>query len=257
MDLGIEGRSAMVVGSTSGLGLAIAHELAAEGARVAFCGRRFEVAQEQASRHRSAIGVALDLGDPASVEDAVLQVSNAFDAIDILVLNGGGPPPGQASTLIADDLNPALRNLLIAQIQLVSLVLPQMRHSGWGRIVAVGSSGIQQPIGHLVQSNAARSALAAYLKTLATEVAAEGITVNTVVPGRIDTARIAILDSKAAERQGVDPATARRRSESGLPMQRYGIPEEFAAVAAFLCSARASYVSGSQVRVDGGSISAL
>jgi 3-oxoacyl-[acyl-carrier protein] reductase len=257
MNLGLQGKTALVAGSTSGIGLAIAKALAGEGIRVALCGRRLDVAEREASSLPGAIGVRLDLTSDASVELAVDEVTSTFGGIDIVVLNGGGPPPCGASELTAPNLAEWLSPMLLAQIHLVSLVLPKMRASGWGRVLAVGSSGVQQPIPHLAISNIARSALAAYLKTLAGEVARDGVTVNLVLPGRIDTERVAALDKNAAARDGVDVTVIRDRSQAAIPLGRYGRPEEFGDVAAFLCSDRASYVTGAQIRVDGGAIVAL
>jgi 3-oxoacyl-[acyl-carrier protein] reductase len=257
MNLGLQGKTALVAGSTSGIGLAIAKALAGEGIQVALCGRRLDVAEREASSLPGAIGVRLDLTSDASVELAVDEVTGTFGGIDIVVLNGGGPPPCAASELTATNLAEWLSPMLLAQIHLVSLVLPKMRASGWGRVLAVGSSGVQQPIPHLAISNIARSALAAYLKTLAGEVARDGVTVNLVLPGRIDTERVAALDKNAAARDGVDVTVIRDRSQAAIPLGRYGRPEEFGDVAAFLCSDRASYVTGAQIRVDGGAIVAL
>jgi len=257
MNLGLQGKTALVAGSTSGIGLAIAKALAGEGIRVALCGRRLDVAEREASSLPGAIGVRLDLTSDASVELAVDEVTSTFGGIDIVVLNGGGPPPCGASELTAPNLAEWLSPMLLAQIHLVSLVLPKMRASGWGRVLAVGSSGVQQPIPHLAISNIARSALAAYLKTLAGEVARDGVTVNLVLPGRIDTERVAALDKNAAARDGVDETVIRDRSQAAIPLGRYGRPEEFGDVAAFLCSDRASYVTGAQIRVDGGAIATL
>lgn len=146
----------------------------------------------------------------------------------------------------------AVETLLLAQIRLVSAVLPAMRERGWGRILAIGSSGVRQPIPNLVRSNVARAGLAAYLKTLAGEVARDGVTVNMILPGRIDTDRVAALDAGQAECRGVDVESVRRESAERIPVGRYGRPEEFADMATFLCGERASYVTGTQVRVDGG-----
>lgn len=257
MNLGLQGKTALVAGSTSGIGLAIAKALAGEGTRVALCGRRLDVAEREASSLPGAIGVRLDLTSDASVEFAVDEVTSTFGDIDIVVLNGGGPPPCAASELTAPNLAEWLSPMLLGQIHLVSLVLPKMRASGWGRVLAVGSSGVQQPIPHLAISNIARSGLAAYLKTLAGEVARDGVTVNVILPGRIDTERVAALDKNAAARDGVDETVIRDRSQAAIPLGRYGRPEEFGDVAAFLCSDRASYVTGAQIRVDGGAIAAL
>ena len=252
MDLGLKGRTAVVCGSTSGLGLAIARTLADEGANVVISGRRAEAARAEAARLPSAVGVEVDLSDVAGPAHLVSRAQEHFGSIDVMVLNAGGPPPGPATELTPESTLPALQTLLLAQMELVSLVLPGMRERGWGRLVAVGSSGVQQPLANLALSNVARAGLAAYLKTLAAEVEADGVTVNVVLPGRIDTNRVAALDAGEASRQGIDVAETRRRSESTIPAGRYGRPEEFAAVVAFLCSAAAAYVTGEQVRCDGG-----
>lgn len=255
MDLGLRGRTALVVGSTSGLGLAVAQALGREHAHVVLCGRRGSLAEKRAAELPSAIGVELDLTEPATVHDAMARAATAFGTIDVLVLNAGGPPPGPAVELTSRSMAEAMEILLLAQIDLVSMVLPDMRNRGWGRILAIGSSGVQQPIPHLVRSNVARAGLAAYLKTLAGEVARDGVTVNMVLPGRIDTDRVAGLDTAQAERRGIDTEMVRSQSEALIPAGRYGRTEEFADVAAFLCGERASYVTGSQVRVDGGLLS--
>lgn len=257
MDLELAGRKAMVVGSTSGVGLAIATALSAEGAAVALSGRREDVAGKLAADLDGAVGVPLDLADPASVVAGVKAAQAALGELDILVLNSGGPPPGPAAALTLEGLESSLRMLVMSQVQLVSLLLPGMRERGWGRVVAVGSSGVQQPIANLASSNVARGALASYLKTLAGEVGRDGVTVNMVLPGRIDTGRVASLDQAAAQRRGEDVATVRRASEAAIPLGRYGTPKEFGDVAAFLCSPRASYVTGAQIRVDGGAIASL
>ncbi len=252
MDLGLGGRTAVVCGSTSGLGLAVARALAQEGANVVVSGRRGGAAQEQAARLPSALAVEVDLADPQGPAHLVDEARRRFGAVDVMVLNAGGPSPGGAVDVTPESTQAALDTLLLAQQRLVQLVLPQMRERGWGRLVAVGSSGVQQPLANLALSNIARAGLAAYLKTLAAEVAADGVTVNMVLPGRIDTDRVAALDRGAAERGGIDVAEARRRSEATIPAGRYGTPEEFASVVAFLCSAAAAYVTGEQVRCDGG-----
>lgn len=256
MDTGLQGRTALVLGSTSGIGLAIGRALDSEGAHVVLSGRRGDKARAQAQELGSGRGVEVDLtrvGDPASL---VAEVREHFGPVDVLVLNGGGPPPGDATGFDDDQLQAALAQNLLHQRHLVEAVLPDMRAAGWGRIIAVGSSGVQQPIAGLALSNIARAGLAAYLKSLTPVVARDGITVNMVLPGRIDTERVAGLDSTAAARDGISPQEARGRSEAGIPAGRYGRPEEFAAVAVFLASTAASYVNGEQIRCDGGLVGA-
>jgi len=160
VDLQLKGRGALVLGATSGLGRAVAEGLAAEGARTAFTGRRGEVAREAASRYPGAIGLELDVADPESVRRGIAEVADKFGAIDILVLNSGGPPPGTAAELTPGEMETSLNTLLLAQIGLVSQVLPAMRRRKWGRIVSIGSSGVEAPIAGLARSNAARAALA-------------------------------------------------------------------------------------------------
>jgi 3-oxoacyl-[acyl-carrier protein] reductase len=252
MDLGIEGRTAVVLGATSGLGAAVAEGLAAEGVNVVVVGRDAARVEERAAALPSAVGVVADLTDPdapAAIADAARE---AFGDVDILVLNGGGPRPGTAAALAAADVDAAVGLLVRPHVALVEQLLGGMLERGWGRIVAIGSSGVQQPIANLAASNVGRAALAGYLKTLASEVAGQGVTVNMVLPGRIDTDRVAMLDRAAAERQGTSVEEARRGSEAAIPVGRYGTPQEFAAVAVFLAGEPAGYVTGEQLRCDGG-----
>lgn len=254
MDLGITGRTAIVLGATSGLGAAIAEGLALEGANVVVVGRDKARAQQLAASLGTAVAVAADLTDEDSPERVLAAAEEAFGHVDILVLNGGGPKPGTARALTPADVDSAVDLLVRPHVALVSAVLPAMTDRGWGRIIAVGSSGVQQPLPNLTASNVGRAALAGYLKTLASEVAASGVTVNMVVPGRIDTDRVGQLDRAAAARTGTTPEEVRTASQATIPTGRYGAPEEFAAVAVFLASARAGYVTGEQVRCDGGLI---
>ncbi|EMY34167.1 short-chain dehydrogenase/reductase SDR [Arthrobacter crystallopoietes BAB-32] len=254
MDTGLKGKNVLVPGSSSGIGLAIAQALAEEGANVVLAARREDVVQAEAAKLPSAIGVGLDLTDDQAPAALVEAAEKAFGPIDVLVLNGGGPPPGGAAEVTDEQVLAATHQLLLQHIRLTNLVLPGMRERGWGRIVAVGSSGVQQPLANLALSNIGRAGLAGYLKTLAAEVAADGVTVNMVLPGRIDTDRVASLDAAAAKRTGRTPEEARRSSEAGIPAGRYGKPEEFAAVVAFLAGVPAAYVTGEQIRVDGGMV---
>jgi 3-oxoacyl-[acyl-carrier protein] reductase len=256
MDTGLKGRTAVVPGASSGLGLAVARALAAEGANVVLGGRRGELVREEASSLASAVGVEVDLTDPGAADALVGAAQDHFGPVDVLVLNGGGPPPGLAVDFTTEQLADAIALLVQPHQRLVRAVLPGMRGRGFGRIVAIGSSGVQAPLERLVASNAARAALAGYLKTLATEVAADGVTVNMVLPGRIATDRTTAIDNATAERNGTTPEAARTQSEATIPAGRYGTPDEFAAVVAFLASGAASYVTGEQIRCDGGLVRA-
>jgi 3-oxoacyl-[acyl-carrier protein] reductase len=261
MDLGIHGKTALVAASTGGLGLATATALAADGANVVITGRRADVAEQVAARLRgaggSAIGVAVDLtvdGGPAA---AVAAATEAFGLVDILVLNGPGPKPSAAAALTGDDIASAFDLLVKPQHALVAAVLPGMRERRWGRILAIGSSGIAAPLPNLALSNTGRAALAGYLKTLAAEVALDGVTVNLVLPGRINTERVVAIDEAAAKRRGSTFEAIQQESRATIPARRYGDPAEFGAAAAFLCSGPASYITGVALRVDGGLVRSL
>jgi 3-oxoacyl-[acyl-carrier protein] reductase len=252
----LTGRTALVLASTSGLGLAVARELLAHGAEVVVTGRDGRRAAEVAATlSGSATGIGIDLADPHSV-GRFLDRWGAL-AADILVLNSGGPPPGAARSLAADSLRSCLEMLLVSQITITTFVLSGMLARGWGRIVAIGSSGVRQPLPGLAASNIARAGLAAFIKTLAAEVAAGGVTANMVLPGRIDTERVTMLDAAQAEARSVDVETVRRESRATIPVGRYGEVAEFAAAVRFLCDPSSSYITGTQVRVDGGLVRSM
>lgn len=257
MDLGIAGRTAVVCASTSGLGEAIARALAAEGAHVVVSGRRGERARQIADELPSAVGVEVDLTGPGDDERLLAAAREAFGEIDILVLNGPGPSPGPAAEVTESDVDQAIDTLLRPHVRMVGAVLPGMRERSWGRILAVGSSGISAPLPNLALSNLGRAALAGYLKTLAAEVAADGVTVNLLLPGRIATDRAAALDRGRADRSGRSVDDVEEEAIAQIPAGRYGEPAEFGGVAAFLCSRHASYVTGTAVRCDGGLVDSL
>lgn len=252
MDLGIAGRTALVCASTSGLGLAVARALAAEGAHTVICGRRGELAAREAAALPNAHGVEIDLAQPNAAQRLVAETVRVFGAVEILVLNGGGPAPGTAGEQTTGSLREAVDHLLLVPQQLIGLCLPDMLTAGWGRVIAVGSSGVVEPIPGLAQSNVGRAALGGLLKTLAGEVAAHGVTVNMLLPGRVATDRVAALDQYRASQARRTVEEERRNAEQAIPAGRYGLPREFGAAAAFLASEQAAYITGVQLRVDGG-----
>jgi 3-oxoacyl-[acyl-carrier protein] reductase len=252
VDLRISGKTAIVCASTSGLGRATAEALAREGVNVVVCGRRRKLAEEIAAGLPRAIGVGVDLMVDAEVDQLLAATEKAFGPVHILVLNGPGPRSGQVTDIADGELEDAMRSLMTVHQKMVSRVLPGMLERRWGRILAVGSSTVVAPIAHLALSGVGRAALAIYLKMLATEVAASGVTVNMLLPGRIATDRLTQFDADRAAREGVELAAVTAASTADIPAHRYGEPGEFGAVAAFLCSELASYVTGSAVRCDGG-----
>lgn len=257
MDLGLHGKTALVCASTAGLGEATARTLAAEGARVVVCGRRGDLAKSIAAELPEAVGVEVDLTAPDGPAALVAAAVEAFGDVDILVTNSPGPPPGGSVDIDDQDIVAAVESLVLPHQRLVSLVLPGMRERGWGRILAIASVGVVAPIPSLALSNIGRAALGGYLKTLATEVARDRVTVNLLLPGRIATERTVQMNTFRAEREGVPVEEFAARAQAAIPVGRYGTPAEFGAVAAFLCSDLASYVTGTAVRCDGGAVPTL
>jgi len=241
VDLGLAGRTAIVCGATSGMGLAIAAALAAEGANVAMFGRRRELLEREAERI-GALAVRGDLTDPQALEALVAGTMEAFGGVDVLVLNGGGPPRGPALGITAEQVEEAVELLLLPHVRLVSLCLPHLRAGGRGRIVAIESTSVKEPIANLALSNAVRPGVVGWLRTLSSEIGADGITVNTVAPGRIDTDRF-----RAAWPDGLSDA-----ERDLIALRRVGTAAEVAAVACFLASDAAAYVTGTTIAVDGG-----
>ena len=256
MDLGITGRTAVVLGASGGLGSAIAVRLAEEGVNVAAAGRSADRLADTVKRVEAAGVKALpltwDLGDLDRVDGHVSDVENALGPVDILVNNTGGPPPTAAAGQDATTWRTSFEQMVLAVIVLTDRVLPGMRERGWGRIVTSTSSGALSPIPNLALSNTLRASLHTWSKTLASEVGRDGVTSNIIVPGRIATGRTQFLDERRAEREGRTADDVMADSAASMAVGRYGNPEEYADVAVFLCSERASYVTGSVVRVDGG-----
>ena len=252
MDLGLHGKRALVLGASRGLGAAIARALAAEGAIVIAAARTLADAPLQDAGPGAVIARQLDVGKLASVDaicDALLP-----EGVDVLVNNSGGPPPGTALGAKHADWITQFEAMAANLFHLTDRLLPPMQARQWGRIITIGSSGIEQPLPNLVLSNGIRSAVLGWSKTLAAEVAAQGITVNMVLPGRIRTERTAQLDKIAAQKSGASVEQEEAKSSATIPMRRYGEPQEFASVVAFLASNAASYVTGSMIRIDGGAI---
>jgi 3-oxoacyl-[acyl-carrier protein] reductase len=245
VDLGLDGRVALVTGASAGIGRAIAAVLVAEGARVAVTSRSRDRIVSAAGAV-GATGLVWDSADLDGVPALVASVEEALRGpVDVLVCNTGGPPAGPDPLAFSrEDWEAAHRTLVLAPMALVRTVLPGMRDRGWGRILNVGSTSVREPLPHLMLSNAERSAALAAFKTLAREVAGDGVTLNTVMPGRILTDR---LISTAGSAEAAEAA-----ARGAVPAARVGTVEEIAAVAAFLCSERASYVTGVALAMDGG-----
>jgi 3-oxoacyl-[acyl-carrier protein] reductase len=241
MDLGLKGRTAIVCGASSGLGLATAEALAVEGANVTMFARRREVLVREADRI-GALAVRGNVSNPRDLTAAVQRTVEAFGGLDILVWNSGGPPPGPATAITPESVEEAVELLLAPLVRLVDLCLPHLVQSEGGRILVFTSSAVKEPTEHLALSNTIRPGVTGYAKSLARELGPQEVTVNCVAPGRIDTARLAQLYPDG-------PSEADLKA---IPLGRWGTPQEFGDVACFLASDRARYVTGTTVVVDGG-----
>jgi 3-oxoacyl-[acyl-carrier protein] reductase len=245
MDLGIDGRVALVLGASRGLGRAVAEALGREGARVALAARSVDGLEAVAAGIDGETAVvAVDTGDADAVAALPERVASALGPVEILVLNTGGPPGGQALDADLETWTDAYRSLVLAPVILAKLCVPAMRERGWGRIVSISSTSIREPIPNLTLSNANRAATAGFLATLAREVAADGVTVNTIATGRFATERLASLHGsiEAAEEQ----------ARADVPAGRLGRPEEYGDLVTFVCSERAAYLTGTTIPLDGG-----
>jgi len=233
MDLGIGGRTAIVCGASAGMGLATAEALCAEGANVAMFARRRDELEREAER-LAALPVRGDLTNPKDLERLVEKTLEAFGGIDILVNNGGGPPRTSALEMTDETVEDAVELLLLSAIRLTNLCLPHLRQSGHGRVINITSSSVREPIDNLALSNSVRPGVIGWAKTLAREIGPDGVTVNSIAPGRIETARLLAKDAE------------------DIPLRRVGQPKEIGDVICFLASDRASYVTGAVIPVDGG-----
>jgi 3-oxoacyl-[acyl-carrier protein] reductase len=246
MDLGIAGKRAAVAAASKGLGLGVAQALAAEGVRVAICGRDRATVEAAAARiGNDAVGLVADLSAVEGAVEFVEAARTALGGIDILVPNNGGPPPGDFGHTTVDQYLAAFELNCRTAIAMCYEAVPAMREQQWGRVVAITSLAVRQPMPYLILSNTARAGLTGFLRTLARDVAADGVTVNSLLPGLHATDRVAALHG-----DGGDPA-------AGIPAGTIGDPDDFGRVAAFLCSQHASYVTGTAIQVDGGAYGAL
>lgn len=245
MDLGIEGRVALVMGASKGIGQGIAGALAREGARLAISSRSMDsLDRAEAEIGTEAVKLEADTNDLERVKELPGEVAGRLGPVEILVTNTGGPPPGGALDHEGEEWDAAYRSLVHAPRLLVERVLPGMRERGWGRIVNVASTSVREPIPGLALSNAHRMALVGLFKTLANEVAGDGVTVNTVATGLIATDRLAALHGSMEE--------AERNARENVPVGRLGTPDEYGDLVAFICSDRAGYLTGTVIPLDGG-----
>lgn len=246
MELGLNGRTAIVCGASAGIGLGIAEALAAEGANVAMFARRRDVLEREADRV-GGLAVRGDVTVPADLERLVEQTLEAFGGLDIVVHNSGGPPRTTALEMDEERIEAAVQLLLVSAVRLTALCLPLLERSGQGRIVTVTSSTVKEPVDNLALSNAVRPGVVGWAKTLARELGPKGITVNCIAPGRIDTARL----------MEVYPDGPTDADLAAIPLRRLGTPREIGDLVAFLCSARGAYISGATIPVDGGLLRTL
>lgn len=262
MDLGLKDKVALVAASSQGLGRAVAEELGAEGASLILCARDGRTLADTAAaiaEHTGAhvLAVPADVTVTEDIKRLVDAGNERFGRIDILVTNAGGPPAGRFEQLTREQWEQAIRLTLLSAVELTRQVLPGMKERRWGRIINITSIAVKQPVENLLLSNSLRAGLTGFARTLANEVAADGITVNNVLPGYTRTERLDELAEMMAEKQGISAGEFRGKWEKEIPMGRLGEPREFAAMVAFLASERASYVTGTSVQVDGGWIRSL
>jgi 3-oxoacyl-[acyl-carrier protein] reductase len=258
MDLQLKEKTALILGGSKGLGRGVADALAAEGVAVALVARGQEAldraVSEITSRGGKAVGFAADLANWPSVEDAANAARKQLGAIDILLNNSGGPPPSGVAGVSAKVWEDQFHAMVLPFFRLTDLLLGDMRARKWGRILNVASISVVEPLAAIGVSNTLRSAVVGWAKTLATETARDGITVNTLLPGVIATDRTVQMSRIAAERQKISIEEAIERTAQTIPVGRVGTAAEFGAVAAFLASPLAAYVTGSLIRIDGGSL---
>jgi 3-oxoacyl-[acyl-carrier protein] reductase len=257
MDLDLHNKTALVCGASQGLGFAIAEALAHEGCKVGLLARNAAKldghVRDFGAHGLDAVALPADMGDWPQVEAQL----KSFGSPDILVNNSGGPPPVDVTKVDPDLWRRQFETMVLNQMRLTEAVLPHMRAKRFGRILCIASTSIVEPFASLAISNSLRAALAGWMKTLSGQVAADGVTVNMLLPGSFATERIDSLNAREAEARGVAVAQVVSESSAEIPLGRYGEPKEFGAVAAFLASPKASYVTGQMIRIDGGSTRSL
>jgi 3-oxoacyl-[acyl-carrier protein] reductase len=257
MDLQIEGKVFMVAASSKGLGFGIASELAKNGATVCLASRTKSEVEAAAQKLRVETNATVhasvfDASDAQSIENWVNEVAQSFERIDGLVVNAGGPPPGNFDDFTDENWQAAFNLTLMSAVRMIRGVLPHMRTGGGGSILTITSLSVKEPINGLLLSNVFRSGVASLVKSLANELAGENIRVNNLIPGRIDTDRVKALDKNLSEKQGIPVEKIKQKNESAIPLGRYGTTEEFGKAGAFLLSDAASYITGASLVVDGG-----
>ncbi len=256
MDLGLQGKVVMVAGASRGLGNAIAHCLQSEGANLSLSSSDTKAIALAGEALPESLAVLCNVRDPLQIRNWVEATLERFGRIDALVVNAGGPPPGGFDDFADEDWESAFELTLLSAVRLVRAVLPALRKSR-GNILFMTSSSVKEPIDFLLLSNVMRSGVASLAKSLSRTLAADGLRVNTIVPGIVETDRIRTLVSNQAAAAGIDAVTQERAMQTLIPMGRFGEPEEFARVATFLLSSAASYINGETVTVDGGTMKTL
>lgn len=262
MDLGLKDRVAVVTGGSMGLGLAVARELAREGARVVVSARdeaRLREAAEEIGRETGGevLAIPADMTRPGQIRALVERTVEAWGAVDIAVANAGGPPGTRFETTSAEQFEAAVQMNLMGTVRLAQEVVPHMKRRRWGRFIAITSVSVKQPLAGLVLSNTARAGVVGFMKTLATETAPHGILCNVVAPGFMRTGRVEDLAAERARNEGRSQEEVMAEMGSRIPLGRMGEPEELAALVAFLASERAGYVTGTTIQVDGGFVQGL
>ncbi len=257
MNLNIEGKVFMVAASSKGLGFGIARELAKNGATVCLASRTKNEVEAAAQKLRTKTNATVhasvfDASEAKSIENWVNEVAQAFERIDGLVVNAGGPPPGNFDDFTDDDWQAAFNLTLMSAVRMIRGVLPHMRSGGGGSVLTITSLSVKEPINGLLLSNVFRSGVASLVKSLANELAGENIRVNNLIPGRIDTDRVKSLDKNISEKQGIPVEKIKEQHEALIPLGRYGTTEEFGKAGTFLLSDAASYITGASLVVDGG-----